>query len=191
MKKSTFPIIGIIILLFGLILGSCNNKSTSERYKYQVSFSTIEYQRDSLNLSKVLNIMLNKNIKPFRPPAKYGKNTDIYIDSILYGPDKLRLVVLLITKLQDESYDGFFLFCKKDDIKSSIKVYDESSFGFINFQTYNDVKNALNEYCFRRRVTDHPWKNKEPKYNMDDIRFWSSREFIDITSDSSFVQLDK
>ncbi|NLU92319.1 MULTISPECIES: hypothetical protein [Chitinophaga] len=184
---------------------SCNSytKPTPEKYKYiNRYFSSNDYTEDSIYIVGVLNKILEQNVGPFSAKKAYNiKATSIYLDSILYAPDKKGMVILFITKTDKEKieyygddttryfYSANYLFGLKDSISNNIKLFDYGAIRFINFNNYEKAKDALFEYCFGRRATDRPWNNHEPMYNMDDVRFWKGEQFNEIKSDTSFIHL--
>lgn len=183
-----------IIILIGAISCTAKKKQDSDKYKYSVVVNAQQYAIDSIYLCGVLNEMLSKNINPFSPKGYYVNATSVYLDSILYGPDKLRNVVFVISKvpLKNGSYDfnANYLFASRDSASAAIKVYVYSPFNIGNYKSYNEVKESLHDLCFERRMTDHWWNGKQPRYNINDVRFWSSDEFNSIMSNQTFVQKD-
>jgi hypothetical protein len=200
MKKLKFIYFLIII---SILLDSCSHymEFTPEEYKYKQGGNSREViTKDSLMLLQNFNVMLSKSIPPFNPSSAFSKsNTFIQIDSVIYNPDKTGMVVFIITQTKRNSigkdstnkvvYDANYLYVKKDTVYPYMKLYDYSSINFINFSTYAEVKKALMEYCFGRRATEHPYDTGEPRYNIDDTRFWNGQQFRKIYSDTSFIKL--
>ena len=193
---------GIIILFVSAVSCGQRVKLTPQEYKYKIEITPKNYSDDSTYIYYVLETMLARHMSPFKPGSYYTTSSRIYVDSILYSPDKLRLIIFLISKVvngkkehlvQDTlayDYNANYLFCNRDSITGNIKVYDYSAFNLGNFDSYKDVKAALMELCFGRRATDK-WSEKQPRYNMDDIRFWNSAEFDNIISSNEFIQIQK
>lgn len=157
-------------------------------------------KEDTVYLKSVITKMINENISPFYNKSEFDSKTEIFVDDLIYSRDSCGIVVLVITKnlntkllapddIFDSHYNGHYLFCKRESINKPIKVFTYSSVEFTHYKAYNRVKNALHNECFRYR-SKHMWNEKEPLYNIDDNRFWTSQEFIKITSDTSFVQLN-
>jgi hypothetical protein len=174
---------------------------TPPEYKQSTVVIEQRYMEDSIYLYNVVESMLLKHIEPFSPPSYYTKTTEIYLDSVLYSPNQLRLIVFVISKVPRRTalangkdtlsydYDAYYLFCGRDNLNSSIKVFEYCPFRIGNYASYKEVKYALNELCFGRRATDL-WNNQEPKRNIDDSRFWNSNEFNSVLAKSKYVQLE-
>lgn len=204
--KVEMNILGFCIGLLTMC-NSCNYyaKPTPGKYKYiSLSQSPEGYTKDSTGLIMVLNKMVAENIKPFNSKHAYDSlRTTIYLDTILYSPDKKGIVIFIITKTDKINlkhqgdtilkyfYGANYLYGLKDSIKQDIKLFDFSSVSFINFDSYKKAKEALLEYCFGRRATDRPWNGREPRYNMDDVRFWRGDQFNIIRTDTSFIHLEE
>jgi len=194
----------IIFLIVSMLFYRCNTyvQPTPKKYKYlALPKSKEQYIKDSIVLIHSLNILLSKNINPFSPPTAYStKFTTIYIDSILYSPDKNGIVIFIITKRNESKvenvrgsmvkffFDANYLYAKRDTINNDFKLYDYSSISFVNFTTFKEAENVLFEYCLGRRATDHNFSKDEPFYNMDDIRFWNGKQFRNIYNDTSFIK---
>jgi hypothetical protein len=69
-----------------------------------------------------------------------------------------------------------------------IKVFNYGPVTLGNYSNYDDLKTALRELVFSRRSGDR-WNDNQPKYNMDDRRFWLSDEFNSIASGETHTQL--
>jgi len=191
---------GCLLILFCV---SCNSyiKLTPFKYKYKSEIPSYHrYQEDSLYIMSSLNEMLKENIGPFAANKAYSINaTTIYIDTILYSKDGKGLVVFIINrtdndKIQHYGYDSLkyfyganYLYGLKDSLSKEIKMFNYGAVRFINFSSYGKAKEALYEYCFERRATERPWNNREPSYNMDDVRFWNGEQFNSIRSDTAFI----
>ena len=136
--------------------------------------------------------MLDKNIKPFQPSKQFDSTTSIFLDSIIYSPDKNKMVIFVISKINDSKlaqplnyktkfhYNANYLYCIRS--VNDIKISNYSSFNLTHWETYKDVKTRLKEECFEDR-TQEGTQNKEPIYNIDDKRFWQSEDFNDIIAE--------
>ena len=47
-------------------------------------------------------------------------------------------------------YDAYYLFCSRESLSKSIKVYDYSSYRLSFFYDHPEISKALREYCFNR-----------------------------------------
>jgi len=191
MKKKAFLFIGMIILTM-----SCKGQTnkTLSRYESTVKVSKSLYQGDSMQVHDILKKMLYQHLHPFRPQKQFDSETKIFVDSILYSPDRLRMVVFVITRnstgklLKKENkapffYNANYLFCSRDNEKSHIRVYDYVGFNLVNYYKYNEVKERLKEFCFSGLG------GKQNKYNIDDKRFWKSNDFEWVLKNSQATQV--
>lgn len=167
-----------IIFLIGIL--SCNGRSSSTTASYK-NKSVIDinlYRDDSVKVHHILEKMLTEHLHPFTPVSQFDIDTKLYIDSIIYSPDKLRMIVFLITRnstdklLKKENgeqyfYNANYLFASRED---GITIYDYVGFNLVYYYNYDSIKQRLHEYCFSDLARDH-------KFNIDDVRFWNSDEF--------------
>ena len=179
----------VILIIF---LSSCNSENgTPAQYKYKITISKIEYKLDSAKIMNKLTYMLKKNVHPFTPAKQFDRNTQLFLDSIIYSPDKNKMIALVISKNSNSKleqplnyktnfhYNGNYLYCKKVTSNNDIIVSDYSSFNLIHWETYNDVKERLKEECFEVRY-QLGIRDKKPIYNLDDKRFWESLDYNSI-----------
>lgn len=181
------------ILLFALsiiFIISCHSKiGIPNQYKYKVTITKTEYCLDSARIVRKLLYMLSKNIKPFQPSKQFDSNTSIFLDSIIYSPDKNKMVIFVISKNKnskldqpinyktDFHYNANYLYCIRS--VNDIKVSNYSSFNLTHWETYKDIKARLKQECFEDRAKEE-LQNKEQIYNIDDKRFWKSSDFNDV-----------
>jgi hypothetical protein len=178
----------IWILILFLVACEQGVKPTPRKYRYLSMVSPREYAADSSTLLGLVDKMLKLNLRPFTPASYYTSETRIWVDSVLYGPDKRRLVVLVIDRVPNShkstlDYNGYFLFCDRATVSSPIRVYEYSDFILGNYDTYSEIKEALWVLCFKRLAT-----SRSPAYNMDDVRFWNSNKFNRVLNGSPFMQ---
>jgi hypothetical protein len=190
--------LGVLSLIAVTSCGQRMARTPSE-YKYKVLTSSKEYSEDSIYLYFVLETMLTKNITPFTPGSLFTKSTSLYVDSTLYSPNKLRLIVLVISKVTNKEkkpgvggqipndYIGNYLFCTRDSLSAPIKIFNYGPYRLIT-DSYGETKQALQELCFGRRATQQ-WSKGISFQNMDDIRFWNSDEFNSVISKNRFIQM--
>jgi hypothetical protein len=187
------------VFIFSLLLALCGCKgcrsagSTPQAYKYKISETArATYSSDTTAVTSILKKMLNDRTKPFNLKM-YDKETDFFIDSLVYSPDQLRMIVFVIARnatskmLHRENdsayfYDAYYLYCARDSMKDPIKIYDRAGYGLVNFYDFTEIREALKEYCFNRllKVDD-----TEQHYNIDDIRFWTSKDFEWVVNNST------
>jgi hypothetical protein len=172
---------------------SCYSKtSTPNQYKYGSYISKADYTLDSTRIMKKLIYMLGKNISPFSSTKQFDSSTSIFLDSIIYNPDKSKMIIFIISKNNNSKldqpvnyktkfhYNANYLYCIRS--VNDIKISNYSSFNLSHWETYEDVKARLKEECFENR-TQEGIQNKEPIYNIDDKRFWQSKDYNDIIAE--------
>jgi len=71
-------------------------------------------------------------------------------------------------------FDAYYLFCSRQSLEESVKVYDYDRYGLSTFYDYDEIREALREHCFSRLFSV---EGTEHHYNIDDKRFWSSKDF--------------
>lgn len=171
-----------------ILFSTCQNiyNSTPKEYKNITTVSSTMYQSDTSEIRKILERMLNEHLHPFRPKEHFDSASKIHLDTLIYSPDKLRMIVFVITenntnKLESKTnnakmfFNGNYLFCLRESLSSRISVYDYSSSNFVHYYQYNDLKTRLYNYCFRE--LSYQTFNGEKQYNIDDLRFWNSDVF--------------
>lgn len=196
MGTQLIPTMKTIILAIGLIsiIASCQNppSGTPSEFKIKSNYDSVTYKKDSVEIESILRKMLSKHMNPFQPLKQFDSNTKIYLDSIIYSPDRLRMVAFVITKnstdklLKRENnalffYKANYLFCSRNSKFSPITVYDYTGFNLAYYYDYDDIKKRLNEYCFFEMAG-------QGGYNLDDIRFWQSDRFARIIKNASPTQ---
>lgn len=129
--------------------------------------------------------MIAEEINPF-DLKQYDMNTVIFVDTLIYSPDQTKLVAFIVDKNSTEKlvkkenseryyYNATYLFCQKDKHTGKIGVFDYCHFGLANFYSYKEIKEALYNYCFYRLSEEST--QEDIHYNVDDVRFWKSKEF--------------
>jgi len=173
----------ISLVVFALLMGCTNDfrrtNPTPASYTYRIQQDSNGYSNDTSNVRLVLKKMLHDKVRPFHL-KKYDGRPHLIIDSLVYSPDKLRMIALVVVKNTDMtkrstfSHDAYYLFCSRESLAEPIKIYDFFGFGFNDFKNESDIREALREYCFTRMLK---LDGNEARYNLDDIRYWSSKEF--------------
>ncbi|MDX2303689.1 MAG: hypothetical protein NW226_12865, partial [Microscillaceae bacterium] len=122
----------------------------------------------------------------------------IYIDSILYSPDTLRLYAFVVIefkgRMMDESYleeiaryyvdypdksffDGKAVIAYRDDYRDIWKLYPYDHYLPFNGESYSDIRYALRQYYFNEfKKNGETILHKNTlrfKYNVDDPEFWT------------------
>jgi hypothetical protein len=186
----------VFLLLPFLVLSCCNGSrsvtTTPKEYQYRSQIAKGKYQSDTAIIRSILIKMIDNEIKPFDRKT-YDKETDLFIDSMVYSPDQLRMIVFVVAKnstmklLRRENdlmfyYDALYLFCSRESMNAPIKVYDYSGYHLDFFYNYSEISEALREYCFNRLMRN---EGAEQYYNVNDIRFWSSKYFERVLNNST------
>jgi hypothetical protein len=193
--KRLIPICALVIMFF-----SCGNDSyngTPAKFKSFVKINNAVYVADKNQTYSIIKKMINAKINPF-DIEEYDDNTNVFIDTLIYSPDQKMLIAFIITKnsieklLRKENnekyyYNANYLFCLKNNIEGKIGVFDYAGFNLVNFYSYNEIKEALHDYCFYRLFGESTRKNIH--YNLDDVRFWKSKDFEMIIKNSKVTQI--
>lgn len=188
--------IGAIVII-SFSCGNDNYKATPLKFKSVVKINKASYIADKNQICLVIKKMVNAKINPF-DIKEYDKNTRIFVDTIIYSPDKTRLITFIITKNNTEKllkkennenyyYNANYLFCVKNNTTNVIGVFDYSSFNLVNFYSYKEIKEALYDYCFYRLFGESTQENIH--YNIDDSRFWQSKDFERVIKHSNQTQV--
>lgn len=119
------------------------------------------------------------------------EGTEIIIDTILYSPEYDKLVILMITKnptsrqLRPEKnelwyYDATsYLGVRQND---SI-ILSQLGYNFNNSNDLSALSHILRQASFRTFVSKDTTGVNSHKYNLNDIRFWTSQEWEEIELD--------
>lgn len=193
----------IFKLFFFLALCGCGSEgggkknSTPPGYKYKLEqYAGLTYTNDTTVIRAILTKMRNEKIKPFNLKM-YDEQTDLFIDSVVYSPDQLRMILFVITRnstskmlrRENESsyyYDAYYLYCSRDSLKEPIKVYDYAGYRLSFFYHYPEISGTLRDYCFNQLLE---LDGTEQHYNIDDKRFWSSKDFEWLINNSKTTKL--
>ncbi|HEX8278677.1 MAG TPA: hypothetical protein VF540_08270, partial [Segetibacter sp.] len=122
---------------------------------------------------------------------EYFEGTDVLIDTILYSPDFEKLAILLLTKNptsrqlmptkdEDYYYNGTcYLGIRQQDTIALSWLGPN----FSNASDRQELSKDLREACFRTFVSKDTTAHYANKYNLNDIRFWTSSEWKKIEED--------
>lgn len=198
----------LLISIIGIVLGfnSClfNKKSytTEKEFKNDVRLSHDDYSSDSLKLAHFFRQMIILHISPYHS-EKFDDKTTIFIDTIIYSPDKMGASVFVITRCyngsmkvsygidrNDYHFNGTIHFAVVNsdfDGNSEWKVSEHHGVRYILAEDYKKMSSILRADGFNNRsgiVND----SIRIEYNLDDIRIWDSKEFVHYRN-SEFVCL--
>ena len=166
------------------------NTDTPDQFLNKTVTKKEDYTNDSLKIVLKLKELLLQH-EDFFYPRDYFEGTEIFIDTILYSPDHNRLAVLFITKnptsrqlipTKNEMwyYDGTsYLGIRQADTISLSHL----GTGFANFNDKQELSDCIRQECFRTFVSKDTTEKYAHKYNLNDVRFWTSSEWQKIEED--------
>ena len=73
------------------------NSVTPKEYLSLTKIDKLHYKNDSIMITQKLKMFLKNHEQSFYAKT-YHEGTDLIVDSILYSPDRSKIVVLVITK---------------------------------------------------------------------------------------------
>lgn len=183
----------LLLLLLFLTFCGCHNSKTPKEFACHPKPDKAIYKNDSLLIDILFKKMLLENIDPFDLPLIYDKKSILSVDTILYSPDFAKVVALAIVKNALSKFDRYSLDTSKYTYEGHYfygyrnseqkLIMNKGSWYRFSSDTKNDVKEYFNTYAFIRKSTGHLYEG-EPPYNMDDIRFWKSKEVAWYIKDS-------
>lgn len=186
-----------LVACFFIGLFSCNNQqvqnvdsATPIRYPSPNAM----YQRDSTYIVATIEQFIDKEVSYFNFAKQYNlplNKIEIYVDTILYSPDTLKMVTFVIKKMPDmEAADTNVFYYSGGDLKgfrSSTKepwhIYPNFHCGPSGLPEYNSVRRILHRCCFEELKTEstYVWDSSKMdlilesyRYNMDEKDFWDS-----------------
>ena len=184
---------GFLPIIFLCTVISCHEGSsvTAVNYKNRQTIDPNLYRKDSIEIHRVLKKMLSQHVHPFVPAKLFDTTTRIYVDSIIYSPNRLKMIAFVITRnsttklLKKENnepyfYNANYLYCSRQNKEMPIKIYDYVGFNLVYYYSYESVKQRLQEYCFSDLANEN-------KFNVDDLRFWYSEDFHWVMNNSLSV----
>jgi hypothetical protein len=148
------------------------------------------YSQDSLKVSFELKKLLLKH-DDFFYSKEYFEGTYIIIDTILYSSDLNKLAILVITKnstrrqlmpIKDKAFyynaTSYLGIREKDTIRLSWLGPS-----FTNYTDKRELSNDIRQTSFRLFVSKDTTEKYAYKYNLNDIRFWTSSVWQKIEDD--------
>ena len=198
MKTTIFIIISVVI--FGLtfyyfknIYGWMEfrkNIDTPNQFLNKTVTKKEDYTKDSLTISAKLKGLLLQH-EDFFYSKEYFEGTDIIIDTIIYSPDLNKLAVLVLTKnptsrqlMPTENEMWYYnatsyLGIRQGDTISLTRLGPD----FTNSTDKQEQSNYIRQACFRTFVSKDTTEKYAYKYNLNDIRFWTSSVWQKIEED--------
>jgi len=145
------------------------------------------HTKDSLTISACLKARLSKH-EDFFYSKEYFEGTEIIIDAIIYSPDFKRLAVLAMTKnptsrqlIPDKNgmwyYNAtsYLSTRQRDTINLSLLGPN-----FTNSTDKQEQSQYIRQACFRTFVSKDTTGRYSYKYNLNDVRFWTSSVWQEI-----------
>lgn len=155
--------------------------TTPIKYKNLTTISRDIYKTHKLVLADNIKILINNKEEPY-----YSKEndslTEIFIDTILYSPQKDKIAFFVITKNSNDKLLGggdknkyhYDAHCFTGNLNKSFYIENLKWLRVYNLSRYPNFKKA------RNRIREIHFKefagrgSSKLKYNLDDIRFWES-----------------
>lgn len=192
-RVSAFVILGLAFFYLKNIYGWMEfrkNTDTPEQFLNRTTNKKADYSKGSLRISQYLKTLLLQH-EDFFYSKEYFEGTGIIIDTILYSPDFNKLAVLFITKnptsrqlMPAENEDFYF----NATTYLGVRQMDTISLSwlgpnFSNSTNRKELSKDIRQTCFRTFISKDTTVQNAQKYNLNDIRFWTSAEWKRIEND--------
>jgi hypothetical protein len=198
-KKKVFIISSVVLLgltfyyfknIYGWLEFRRNTDTPDQFLNKTVVKKKKDYTKDSLTISNNLKELLLRH-EDFFYSKEYFEGTVIIIDTIIYSPDFNKLAVLVLTKnptsrqltpTENEMwyYDATsYLGVRRRDTISLSRLGPD----FTNSTDKQEQSNSIRQACFRTFVSKDTTEKYAYKYNLDDVRFWTSSVWQRIEDD--------
>lgn len=164
-------------IVFIIFFCSCNSKNKNLETT-NTHISEKEYHRDSLYLDYTVNQFIEHKYRGY--DFYDSANSKVYIDTILYSPDKLKLFSLLIIEKrkieQGKPFHGMAVIAYREDTSDIWKVYPVTKYG-VSWSDFQGARNVLRRCYFEEIKGDNDNQGNEFKHNLGDSNFWSDLYF--------------
>lgn len=167
-----------------------NNTDTPDKFINRTVVKKENYTKDSLTISTKLKKLLLQH-EDFFHSREYFEGTDIIIDTIIYSPDLNKFAVLVLTKnpasrqlMPSENEIWYYNATCYLGIRQSDTI-SLSHLGpdFTNSTDKEEQSNYIRQATFRNFVSKDTTEKYAYKYNLNDIRFWTSSVWHKIEED--------
>ena len=172
-------------ILFLMFMQSCNGcrrqLPTPERYKSVVTVSASKYAYDSGRVMAQFISALHSR-SGFFGNSSYTDSTEIFIDSILYGPDSAKMAVFFFIRnptykqlLPDTRSKWYFdatIYLAKQS-SDSVRIYFLGP-SFTNSIDSVDLLKSL-RYEMLNNFAEKDSAGNMIEFNLNDKRFWTSK----------------
>ena len=200
MKKTIFIITSVVVLgitffYFKYIYGWMEFRKSTDTQKEFLN-STLNdkegYTKDSSKiLSELKRLLLRHEHDDFFYSKEFFEGTEINIDTIVYSPDLNKMGILILTKnptsrqlMPSQNKEWYY------DATSylGVRLGDSISLsplgpGFTNSNNKEELSNDIRQACFRTLVSKDTTEKYAFKYNLNDVRFWTSSVWQKIKDD--------
>lgn len=166
------------------------NTDTPDQYLNKTVAKKENYTKDSLIILAKLKQLLLQH-EDFFDSEEYYEETDIIVDTIVYSPDFKKFGVLFLTKIptsrqliptENEKwyYNGTTYLGLRQSDTISLSWLGPS---FTNNTDKQEQSNYIRQKCFRTFVSKDTTEKYAHKYNLNDVRFWTSSEWQKLEED--------
>lgn len=167
------------------LISGCSNAQnlTPKKYKYYDTVSSDVYQKHIMILKDSIRNLINTKQEPYYQKEN-DSATEIFIDTILYSPQKDKIAAFVITqntndKLIDKGNAGEFHYaahCFIGRLNNNYYVRDITwvrGYNLSNYKSFKDASKRIREIYFKELTERTNAKGESTyKYNLDDVRFW-------------------
>ncbi|WP_018615977.1 hypothetical protein [Segetibacter koreensis] len=177
-------IIGIVVFYFLYVNGWYEFRRSTDTPKEFLNKTEVvkeKYRRDSMEILRQLKKELSHH-EGFFYSKEFFEDTNIIIDTILYSPKLDKLAALVIVQnpttrqIQPNQFKPYYY-----NGTSYLGGREADTIGvtwfqphLINYTDKNELSSDLREECFRLLVFKDTTDRYALKYNLNDIRFWTS-----------------
>lgn len=158
-------IISIIVLAF--VYSGCNSSNTPDRFKFETDVSLEEYNNHkSMLRDSIQSFVVSRSL--IYSSSVYDQSSVAYVDTLVYGPAKDKVLALVITQRSLTEFDGCAFTALLDHGKlHAIMIIP--GLRLSRWDAYKEVSEYLRmAYLYRFNIDVSNYL-----YNPDDIRFWS------------------
>jgi hypothetical protein len=166
------------------------NTDTPDQFLNKTVTKKDDYTKDSLTISAKLKSLLLQH-EDFFYSKEYFEGTDIIIDTIIYSPDFNKLGVLVLTKnptsrqlMPTENEMWYYNATSYLGIRQSDTIrLSRLGLDFKNSTDKQEQSNYIRQACFRTFVSKDTTEKYAYKFNLNDVRFWTSSVWQKIEED--------
>lgn len=182
----------LYLVLVALVIISCDPDSNiPEKFKNATVVSDSAYTIDSLFFSDHIKSMIKKGEGAFFADSYNSKTSEVYIDSIIYSPDLTKAAFFVIVKNSNNSllvsdnpegfhYNAKCFLAQRDSTANNWSLKWFRIMNMNRYSKYDEISNQVRKRYFEDlKKIDNEDGNSRYKYNLDDVRFWSSPAWSD------------